>query len=127
MKRFIVQVEDDNFTRSDLNSVLYLGGNSDETPSNLRVFAEATATIEEENVRADGTHRMTTKQRDKLWELCGRYNVPFRESDYEIYQGAFKGLLGMAEGWIGGPMMNGHNNQGKTIYVGVTPDGIANS
>lgn len=65
--------------------------------------------------------RMTNAQRDKLWEMCGRYGVKFKEEDY------FVGIDGMAEGWVGGYYHNGEPAQisqfKKTIYVGVEPNG----
>lgn len=127
-KRFIVETSDDA-TAEKLNGLLYLGNNHSDhpdAPQYMLNIVEVTE-IRETNQCADGTKRMTTKQRDALWEICGRYNVPFRERDYQIYSGSFSGLEGVAEGWLGGPERNGHNNMGKTIYVGVTPDGRINT
>lgn len=72
--------------------------------------------------------RMTDAQRDKLWDLCGRYGVPFREDDYFLNRpGTFGG--GLAEGWIGGNDHNGRDQARgkKTIYVGVEPNGDSHS
>jgi hypothetical protein len=119
MKRFIIEVDDD-VTEGDIKEYLYHGSQQ------KKVWKTEPIEIQETNKRADDSPRMTTKQRDKLWEVCGRYNVPFRESDYVFSGGAF-GTPGMVEGWIGGPMMNGHNNQGKTIYMGVEVDGSSHT
>lgn len=72
---------------------------------------------------AEQQRRMTDAQRDKLWDLCGRYNVPFREDDY--YKALFSN--GMYEGWIGGNLHSGTNGFKKTIYIGVEPNGDSHS
>lgn len=69
---------------------------------------------------------MTNAQRDSLWDLCGRYHVPFREDDYHPQ---FDLPPGYVAGWVGG---NQHGGQlGKvdklTIYVGVDPEGAISS
>lgn len=64
--------------------------------------------------------RMTEAQRNKLWELCGRYNVPFREDDYVIMSAdSIFGPPNWVEGWVGG-------KQG-TLFVGVSPEGDSHS
>lgn len=70
--------------------------------------------------------RMTNAQRDKLWDLCGRYGVPFREDDY--HPAIFNN--GMVEGWIGGEEYRSQPNNSeykKTIYIGVEPNGDSHS
>lgn len=62
--------------------------------------------------------RMTNAQRDRLWELCGQYDVSFRETDY------FNDSSGMVEGWIGG---RPHAGESTTLYVGVEPNGQSHS
>jgi hypothetical protein len=87
-----------------------------------------------EHPRADGKPRMTTAQMLALWRLCGRYNVPFREDDYLLH--GPKGFTpGYVEGWIGGSLHAAGRQQQigdmtvnrSTIYVGVDPEGRANS
>jgi hypothetical protein len=69
---------------------------------------------------ADGTRRMSQAQRNRLWIMCGNYNVPFREDNYYIDG------YGYACGWIGG---NEHATADRggtkkpTIYTGVSPEG----
>lgn len=65
--------------------------------------------------RADGQRRMTNAQRDRLWQMCGNYNVPFNEADYFVYALDASMMAGYAEGWVGG--------KPGTIYVGVSPEG----
>lgn len=69
--------------------------------------------------RADGKPRMTNAQRDRLWALCGGYNVPFREDDYHP---TFDLPDGWVAGWIGG-CVTGR----RTLYVGVSPEGESHS
>lgn len=64
---------------------------------------------------------MTDAQRETLLDLCRRYRVPFRESDYLVSRSG-TGLdspAGWVEGWVGGV--------GTTIYVGVDPQGRPHS
>jgi hypothetical protein len=68
--------------------------------------------------RADGAPRMTIAQRDALWELCGRYNVLFREGDYLP---AFDLPDGWYNGWVGGL------GSRCSLFVGVSPDGEVSS
>lgn len=110
MSRFIVEVPD-NVTEADLDAVIYKNGQY--------VSYEVIAVQESWNY-ADGSPRMTTKQRDKLWELCGRYNVPFNESDYWIDP-----KTKHAEGWVGGTALN--HPKRTTIFVGVEPNGDSHS
>jgi hypothetical protein len=64
--------------------------------------------------RANGYPRMTDAQRNRLWEKCGDYNVPFNENDY------FRDPQnGWVEGWLGGSR--------DTIYLGVSPEGESHS
>ena len=75
----------------------------------------------EPNRFADQRARMSDAQRNKLWEMCGRYNVPFREDDY-IFDSRDK----MFVGWIGGSEyfdVNENAARKKTIFVGVEPNG----
>lgn len=73
--------------------------------------------------------RMTDAQRDKLWNLCGRYGVPFREDDYFPSRFSSNAPL-MFEGWVGG---NAYSSKitsptGRaTIYIGVEPNGDSHS
>ena len=119
MKRFVITVPDD--TPTDMvRGALYT--------ASIKYETEGVYPVQETWMNNHGKNRMTTKQRDKLWELCGRYNVPFREDDYSgPFSGTGLGLKGWVEGWIGGVKHNGHNNQEKTIYVGVSPDGRIHS
>jgi hypothetical protein len=71
--------------------------------------------------------RMTDAQRDKLWDLCGRYGVPFREDDYFPTRFSSSAPL-MFEGWIGGTFYNGtFPDKRRTIYIGVEPNGDSHS
>ena len=75
----------------------------------------------EPNRFADQRARMSDAQRNKLWEMCADYNVPFREDDYVFN-------YGMVEGWIGGtpggPRFDGSKiTRPVTIYVGVELNG----
>jgi hypothetical protein len=116
VKRFVVETEDD-VTVDEIKKALYV-----ENLDWLMVLP-----VREVWERPDGKPRMTTKQRDKLWALCGDYNVPFRESDYVVYPN------GMVEGWVGGneyasKLTGGAESRGKkTIYVGVEPNGDSHS
>jgi hypothetical protein len=71
--------------------------------------------------RADGKTRMTDAQRDRLWQLCGAYNVAFREDDYAP---TFDLPDGYVAGWVGGWKGIGDR---RTLYVGVSPAGEASS
>jgi hypothetical protein len=77
----------------------------------------------EPNRFADQRARMSDAQRNKLWDMCGRYNVPFREDDY-VFDSWNNGMV---EGWIGGfqtvPHVTTKQPIPKTIYVGVEPNG----
>lgn len=115
MRRFIVEAEDDDVSSAeDLYGMLYM---------NLPSFSYNVREIPEPNHRADGTPRMTFAQREKLWQLCGGYNVPFREDDY------FTESTGFVMGWIGGFNHSGlpSAKEKKTIYVAVEPNGDAHS
>ena len=70
-------------------------------------------------VSGRGIHRMTTAQRDALWELAGRYGVPFREDDYAP---AFDLPQGYVAGWVGGQF-----HRSAKLYVGVSPTGEISS
>lgn len=67
----------------------------------------------------DTEGRMSFLQREALWNLCGRYNVPFREDDYRLYPKDSSICKGYVEGWVGG--------RPGTIYVGVDPYGRIHS
>jgi hypothetical protein len=75
---------------------------------------------------ANGEPRMTDAQRNRLWELCGNYNVPFRENDYVLSSKQATIGAGWVEGWVGGNMYSGIVAR-KTIYVGVSPEGESHS
>lgn len=66
--------------------------------------------------RANGERRMSNAQRNRLWELCGNYNVPFQEDDYGFANASPDSWV---EGWVGG--------KPGTIYVGVSPEGESHS
>ena len=100
--RFIIEVTDDT-TADDIKEALYEAS---------IVSTSEPYGIKETHRKANGEPRMTTKQRDRLWEMCGNYNVPFREDDYHEDK-AWKN--GFYEGWVGGAP--------GTIYTGVAPDG----
>jgi hypothetical protein len=86
------------------------------------------AILKRERPRPDGKPRMTHAQRDKLWDLCAGYNVPFREDDYVLHstRAAISIGSGYVEGWIGGRDGDGTTGR-KTLYVGVAPDGRSHS
>jgi hypothetical protein len=89
------------------------------------------AILKRERPRPDGKPRMTHAQRDKLWDLCAGYNVPFREDDYVLHttRAAISIGSGYVEGWIGGAAHSDAPFAGgkKTIFVGVAPDGRSHS
>lgn len=76
------------------------------------------------NHRADGEPRMTDAQRNRLWDMCGRYNVPFNEDHYFIDP-----ITKYVEGWIGGHehapvfLELAREKFKPTIYTGVSPEG----
>lgn len=125
MKRFIVETSDDG-TEEKLRGLLYLGNESPRADAvgYMLNIVEVTE-ISNEQKRADGKPRMTRKQMESLWRVCGNYNVPFRENDYALMND------GMVEGWIGGTTyrkIEGIRQFGKTtIYVGVEPNGRVHS
>lgn len=127
MKRFIVEVEDyvgessfkNEVTTEHLSIALY---DHDEM-LNVRNISEVKETWE----TANGKPRMTTAQRDKLWSLCGSYNVPFREDDYHptIFSSSSPTMY---EGWVGGFELKSVDPAvPRTIYVGVEPNGDSHS
>ena len=117
-KRYLVEVNERYDDRVYIEAALYNDG-----ISSFLVVA-----VQEENKKANGEDRMTTKQRDALWDLCGRYNVPFREDDYRLIPKDAAMMKGYVEGWVGGRMHNGDWAEEKaTIFVGVSPDGRVNS
>ena len=67
----------------------------------------------EPNRFADQRARMSDAQRNRLWQMCADYNVPFREDDYQLNFNNMQS--GWVEGWIGG--------EPGTIYTGVSPKG----
>lgn len=117
MRQFIVKVDTTPFntevTEDNLREALYHGMPIEHT---VREISEL-------NHRSDGTPRMTFAQREKLWQLCGGYNVPFREDDY------FTESTGFVMGWIGGFNHSGlpSAKEKKTIYIAVEPNGDAHS
>lgn len=89
--------------------------------ANLRDF------LVNEQIVVDGK-KMTNAQRDRLWELCRQYNVPFREDDYRIQTEAIFGSpAGWVEGWVGGINHSAGMGSAQTIYVGVDPEGNSHS
>ncbi len=119
MNRFIVELSDE-WDTDRLHKLFY----------EVDAFPERIYPLKETWERADGTPRMTTAQRDKLWDLCGRYNVPFREDDYYCPIGPVSVGIGYYEGWVGGPDHSiGTNSKvfKPTIYVGVEPNGDSHS
>jgi hypothetical protein len=80
----------------------------------------------EPNRFADQRARMSDAQRNRLWQMCADYNVPFNEADYFL-----DSKDGMVEGWVGGfyhgngnsSLNDGKPENKKTIYVGVELDG----
>lgn len=119
--RFIVTMKD-QYDEGDIAEFLYHGSGEKVVWDGYRPEP-----MKETWERADGRPRMTTKQRDALWELCGRYNVPFREDDYAIQTSSM--MQGYVEGWVGGIDYSAKRygrpeTVGKsTVYVGVSPDG----
>lgn len=69
----------------------------------------------EPNRFADQRARMSDAQRNRLWQMCADYNVPFREDDY------FRDSYGTVEGWVG--RYDNNKDYPKTIYVLVELDG----
>ena len=65
---------------------------------------------------------MTDAQRTKLQTLCERYRVTFTESDYLVFSQDSSMMPGWAEGWVGGL-----TQAGRTLYVGVSPEGDSHS
>lgn len=65
---------------------------------------------------------LTNAQYAKLQSLCERYRVPFNPTDYRTLAVDGNWTPGFAEGWVGGP-----DQAGKTIYVGVEPNGDSHS
>jgi hypothetical protein len=64
---------------------------------------------------------MTREQAAALTALCGRYNVPFRESDYRRQSDLPAGYVA---GWVGGwEIQQDH----PTIYAGCSPEGVVSS
>lgn len=109
MRRFIVEVSDVT-TGEDIHTALYY----EEAIKEIGSVVEVKETWE----FANGDTRMTTAQRDKLWSLCGGYNVPFHEDHYRPTQFSENAPV-MYEGWVGGIQ--------STIYVGVEPNGRSHS
>ena len=74
--------------------------------------------------------RMTEAQRDKLWDSCGRYGVPFREDDYHVFSPNSSMMASWVEGWVGGNTHATADRGGTdfpTIYLGVSPEGDSHS
>lgn len=122
MKRIVIEVADDKDV-GDIKEFLYHGAQPKQV-----VWKQEPYEMQETWTTADGKQRMTTKQRDALWELCGRYNVPFRETDYRLIASGASLMGGYVEGWVGGREHNGDWGETKaTVYVGVSPDGRVNT
>lgn len=64
---------------------------------------------------------MTVEQELVLRRLCDAYRVTFDDGDY--LRNLFDLPSGYVAGWIGGHL----GNPGRTIYVGVSPEGDASS
>jgi hypothetical protein len=77
--------------------------------------------------RADGKPRMTLAQRNRLWDLCAGYNVPFREDDYYRYPDDSSMMPGWVQGWVGGRDDGSGITGRRTIEVGVSPEGESHS
>lgn len=65
---------------------------------------------------------LTQQQYDKLQLSCERWNVPFDPTHYRTWSLDAVMTKGFAEGWVGGP-----DQAGKTIYLGVEPNGDSHS
>jgi len=119
MKRWVFETNDE-VSEFDVEETLY-NASWQANMSNTGV-----SEVKETWESANGKRRMTTKQRDALWRLCGNYNVDFSELDYFI-----DSKTGFAEGWVGGHQTVEHPTTKqpvpKTIYVGVSPEGEINS
>lgn len=63
--------------------------------------------------------RPNEAQAAKLQALCDAYRVEYNPDHYFVYPPESMMVAGYAEGWIGG--------QPGTLYVGVSPEGHANS
>lgn len=57
-----------------------------------------------------------------LERLCQRYGVDFDPADYYVHPAGSFLTPQWAEGWIGG-----RNDEKRTIYVGVSPEGQIHS
>lgn len=67
-------------------------------------------------------HKMTQEQFDKLADLCRRYKVPMKLSDYVVRQAGSIFTPLWIESWVGG-----NEQENKTLFVGVAPDGASHS
>ena len=95
----------------------------DDLPFNeIEELADAADKASRDAPRADGKPRMSLAQRDRLWEMCGNYNVPFREDDYVLSGRQASIGAGWVEGWVGGRDGSGITSR-RTVYVGVSPEG----
>lgn len=68
---------------------------------------------------------MTDAQELTLRRLCDGYGATFDAADYLLYPEDSWMMPGWVEGWVGG--YDGIRKTPKTIYVGVSPEGDANS
>ena len=66
--------------------------------------------------------RFTQAQYDKLELSCALWNVPFDPTHYRTISATSYFTPGFAEGWVGGP-----DQAGKTIFLGVEPNGDSHS
>lgn len=64
---------------------------------------------------------MTAAQEKALRNICARYGVPFHAEDYNPM---FDLPDGYVAGWVGGAYQQ---ENGPTIYVGVSPEGDVSS
>lgn len=101
----------------------------DEAKSRLVILCDDLCKEQLHRHANESQKRMTNAQRNRLWEMCGNYNVPFRENDYYLNPST-----GWVEGWIGGvehALPQVPDNAPvvrkipvpRTIYVGVSPEG----
>ena len=130
MKKFIITIAStEEVSEEHIRSVLYLG--NQEAGVGTLYPEIPTITVKDVAQVTYGEGRMTFEQREKLWAMCGRYGVPFRETDYHrsaIGYGSYADLPPSYEGWVGGDFYSNNKAGGqKTIYVMVEHDGRSHS
>ena len=124
MRVYVVKEnEPDEYIRDVVNLIEYHA-----EPLNGKSVDYHTTIVSNEWKQSDKP-RMTFMQMQRLWELCGRYKVPFREDDYRIQteNTSFGTPSGWVEGWVGGINHSAGMGSAQTIYVGVEPDGTSHS